>query len=442
MTRPLDETHDARLSSWVAATDQDSIDFPIQNLPFGRVQLPGEERARIGVAIGDCILDLNRAMQEGLFPDLSPSLTEACKSEWLNGVMGHAPEELTHLRLAVSRRLRTGASDTASVEKCLVQRKTARLLLPSDVRNYSDFFTSIHHARNAAAINTPGGSLTANFHHLPLAYHGRCSTLSVSGTDFHRPFGQFKTTKQSSPGFGPSQALDFECELGIYVGQRTALGERVALKDAHRHIFGFCILNDWSARDVQAWETVPLGPFLGKNFITSLSPWVITLDAMAPFRIPATAREEDAPPLLPYLYEEEDRATGGLDVRFEVSIRSKLMRQESRPAFVISRPRFRDHYWTIFQMLTHQTANGCAILPGDVLGSGTVSGPIDSELGCIKEYTLGGQRPFTLPSGEIRTYLEDGDELCLSATCSRPGFASIGFGKCIGTVLPARDSVQ
>jgi fumarylacetoacetase len=353
--------------------------------------------------------------------------------------MNHSHDELTRLRIEVSRRLRVDEPDKAAVQRCLVQRRSADMLLPSDVRNYSDFFTSIHHASNAAAINNPGGSLSANFQHIPLAYHGRCSTLSVSGTNFHRPLGQSRLPQQPAPHFGPSQALDFECELGIYVGQGTAFGDRIRLGEADNHIFGFSILNDWSARDIQAWESVPVGPFLGKNFITSLSPWVITLDAMTPFRHAATDRTKDAPELLPYLYDEADRTHGGLDIQFEISIRSLLMRKQNLPAYIFSRPKFKDHYWTVFQMLTHQTVNGCTVIPGDVLGSGTVSGPTQDELGCIKEFTLGGRRPFELPSGESRTYLEDGDELILGASCSREGFASIGFGQCVGTILPARN---
>jgi fumarylacetoacetase len=348
-------------------------------------------------------------------------------------------ESASALRLNLSRLLREESSARGMLKTCLSPRSEVQMLKPVDVRNYSDFFTSVHHARNSGKLKRPDNPLFANFHTLPVAYHGRASTLVVSGTEFARPMGQFLPEGASQPVFKPSEAVDFECELGVYVGKGNALGQRIKLEDAPDHIFGFSILNDWSARDIQSWESAPLGPFLAKSFISTLSPWVVTLEALAPFRIPAATREAQAPELLSHLHDPKDRAKGGLSLEFEVRLLTPAMRAAGEPAALISRPHFKDQYWTAFQMLTHQASNGCTVETGDLLGSGTISGPNSAELGCLMELTIGGKRKIVLPNGESRGYLEDADELIISARATAPGFVSIGFGQSVGKVLSAQN---
>lgn len=432
----LNETHDPRLTSWVPATLPDAADFPIQNLPFGRFQLAGAQSAAVGIAIHDAVLDLTGAARAGLLSaDLAAAVTR-CQDGWLNALMALPPVLLSQLRLELSRLLRSGSAAEDRLRPLLLPRPGVMMLKPVDVRNFSDFFTSVHHARNAGKLKRPDNPLFANFHTLPVAYHGRASTVCVSGTDFIRPHGQHLPAGATDPVYGPSMAVDYECELGVYVGRGTALGERPALADAGDHIFGLSLLNDWSARDIQGWEAAPLGPFLAKSFLTSVSPWIVTLEALAPFRIAAAPREAGAPALLPHLDHAEDRARGGLAIDLDISLSSAAMRDAGLAPVSLSKPKFRDQYWTIFQMLTHQGSNGCRIETGDLIGTGTISGPREDELGCLLEATLGGKTAFALPGGETRRYLEDGDEVILSARCSKPGHVGIGFGSCAGRVLP------
>lgn len=431
------ETHDPGLRTWVPATAQDAEDFPIQNLPFGRFVAAGGGSPAPCVAIGDAVLDLGAAVTVGALKGNAADAVRACADGWLNGLMALPAADASRLRLDLSRLLRANERVDDSLRSCLHPRRQVTLLKPVDVRNYADFFTSIHHARNSGRLKRPDNPLLPNFHSLPVAYHGRASTLVVSGTSFARPWGQYLAAGAAQPVFAPSAAIDFECELGIYVGRGNALGQRIPLEEAGHHVFGFSLLNDWSARDVQQWESAPLGPFLAKSFLSTLSPWVVTLEAMAPFRIPAAAREADAPRLLPHLSNPADRAAGGLAIDLEVRLLTQAMRQAGMPPVAVSRPRFKDQYWTPFQMLTHQTSNGCKVEPGDLLGSGTISGADAQALGCLMEMTLGGSQPITLANGERRSYLADGDEVRMSARCAADGYVPIGFGPCSGTLLPA-----
>jgi fumarylacetoacetase len=436
MSSLINETHDPELRSWVSSHLDDSWSFPVQNLPFGRFSTQEETEPRIGVAIGDFVLDLREmGWRRLLDPQISAAIS-ACNNGWLNGLMSQDPLLLGQLRLALSRMLR-GDAVNDTVAPCLVHRVNAFLHLPVDVRNFSDFFTSINHAKNSGALKRPDNPLLPNFHSLPVAYHGRASTIALDETPVLRPSGQFLLSGDIHPSFGPTRSLDMECELASYVGKGNELGRPISLTEAPQNLFGFSLLNDWSARDIQAWESAPLGPFLAKSFQSTVSPWVVTLEALAPFRSPAAPRSAEAPPILPHLHDPDDRARGGLDIRFEVSMLSDQMRKRGMPPHLISRPHFRDQYWTVFQMLAHQTSNGCKVVPGDLLGSGTVSGEAATELGCLLEITSGGKVPLLLPTGEHRRYLEDGDELTITASCHREGFTSIGFGCCRGAVRPA-----
>jgi fumarylacetoacetase len=431
----LNETHARDLLSWVESANDIGCDFPIQNLPFGVCQGSSGEVSRVVVAIGDQVLDMAQALTAGLFEGLAAEAAQACRSTGLNDLMALGPVHQSALRLQLSRLLRSGSQHSATVKHCLSPMAQAHMLLPAHIGDFSDFFTSIHHATNSGRLARPDNPLMPNFKHIPVAYHSRASSIVVSGTPCPRPMGQTKPTGASRPVFGPTRSLDFECEIGFYVGQGTKIGESIPLNKTHEHIFGLSLLNDWSARDMQAWESQPLGPFLAKSFMTSISPWIITLEALAPFRMPAAARGVDDPDLLPYLNEQSDRAHGGLALNLEISLQSQAMKKQGSAPYVISRPKFQDQYWTLFQMLAHQTSNGCNMLPGDLIGSGTVSGPREGELGCLKEMTADGKIGITLPSGETRTYLEAGDEVVFRGRCEREGYASIGFGQCSGIVM-------
>lgn len=436
MRPAVNDSHDPNLTSWVPKTAPDSADFPVQNLPYGRFLSATSSKPAIGVAIGDAVLDLGAAVSRRLLSGTSAEAVQACTDGWLNGLMNLPSDQLSRLRLDISHLLSGGGRSHDMVRACLHPRSEITALKPVDIRNYSDFFTSIHHARNTGQIKRPDNPLLPNFHSLPVAYHGRASTISISGTDFARPWGQYVPTGSATPVYEPTQGLDFECELGIYVGRGNRPGQRIPLREADAHVFGFSLLNDWSARDIQQWEAMPLGPFLAKSFLSTVSPWIVTSEALAPFRIPAAARAPGSPELLPHLSDECDRIFGGLDIEFEVRLLTNGMRDSGLVPSVISRPKFKDQYWTPFQMLAHHTSNGCALETGDLIGSGTVSGPTTEELGCLLEITTGGRTAICLPNGEKRLYLQDGDEVTISARCQNPEFASIGFGQCTGTVTP------
>ena len=431
----LDETHEPGLKSWVDEANSPASDFPIQNLPFGVFRTSGRDDAgRVGVAIGDRIVDLSLLATRGMLQGKAARAVEACRGGTLNGLFVLGREYWSALRLDLSRLLREGAPRQGDIAASLMPMDEAEMLMPARIGDFTDFYTSIHHATNAGKLFRPDAPLLPNFQSIPIGYHGRASSVMVSGTPCRRPSGQMKP-KDGPVAFGPSKRLDFELELGCYIGPGNALGEAVPLAQAERHIFGVSLVNDWSARDIQAWEYQPLGPFLGKSFLTTVTPWVVTLEALAPFRI-AAARPSTDPALLPYLLDDEDRKAGGLAITMEVQLRSARMREQDKPPVTLARAPFASQYWTLFQMLAHHTSNGCNLLPGDLIATGTVSGPDEGQQGCLLEFSHGGARPFEL-DGEKRSFLEDGDEVVFRASAARPGATRIGFGECRGIVVPA-----
>jgi len=432
--RVLDKTHDPELRSWVEGTEP-GTDFPIQNLPFGRYRSKSHNSARVGVAIGDSVLDLHDLAASGILGEVVEDALLTCAASDLKDLMALPPEIIREVRGKLSSALEKGSAARVKAEPCLVPRSDVTLLLPTTPGNYTDFFASIHHAQNAGRIRRPENPLLPNFHHIPVAYHGRASTIRVSGNDLRRPFGQVLKGEAALPVLEKTDKLDFECELAVWIGRGNEPGDPIALASASEHVFGLGLLNDWSARDIQTWETQPLGPFLSKNFLTTVSPWIVTMDALAPFRVPTAARAESVPRLLPYLDCESNNANGGLDIRLSVQILTQKMRAAGERPVVISRPQFKHHYWTIFQMVAHHTINGCELLEGDILGTGTISGPSRSELGCMLELNLCGKERLPLPNGESRMWLEDGDEIILGAHCEKDGYVAIGFGEARATVL-------
>jgi fumarylacetoacetase len=437
----VDATHDPSLRSWVESANQVG-DFPIQNLPFGVFCRRGEQGpGRVGFAIGDMILDVTACRDEGLFRGLAERASESCAAPALNGLMRLGTEPRTELRRQVSALLSTDSpayqSDRRLGERVLVARSEAELLLPAEIGDYTDFYASVHHATNVGSMFRPDQPLLPNYKWVPIGYHGRASSIVPSGTPVVRPSGQSKAPEAESPGFGPSRSLDYEMELGLFVGPGNRRGEPVTLARAEEQIFGFCLVNDWSARDVQAWEYQPLGPFLAKNFATTISPWVVTLDALEPFRAPAFARPAGDPKPLPYLDSPRNAESGAIAVTVEVFLSSARMREQRMDPVRLSRGSAADLYWTPAQLVTHHTSNGCNLRPGDLLASGTVSGPTKESRGCLLELTWRGAEPLTLPSGETRKFLEDGDEVLMRGYCEREGAVRIGFGECRGTVTPA-----
>jgi fumarylacetoacetase len=433
MPNRLNETHDAARRSFVESANAPDCDFPIQNLPFG-VFRPGPGLpARVGVAIGDQILDVAAAASS--LDGLAAEAARACAAPYLNDLMSLGPQAWSTLRLALSRGLGAGHGDDRLGEH-LTPMAAAQLTLPVAIGDFTDFFASIFHATNAGRMFRLDNPLMPNYKYVPVAYHSRASSIIVSGTAFRRPRGQRKGPNDTVPSYGPSRNLDFELELGMYVGMSSELGDPVPIGKAAKHIFGFCLLNDWSARDVQAWESQPLGPFLGKNFATTVSPWVVTAEALAPFRTAAFARPPGDPAPLPHLEDADDRADGGLEITLEAFIATEAMRRAGTPPLRVSQTSFAQMYWTVAQMLAHHTSNGCNLRVGDLFGSGTVSGPEKSSWGSLLELTARGRDPIVLPGGEQRGFIEDGDEIIFRGYCAKEGFARIGFGECRGVVLP------
>ncbi|MGQ9898427.1 MAG: fumarylacetoacetase [Acidobacteriota bacterium] len=435
-----DFTHDARRQSWVPSANVAGADFPLQNLPLGCFSDSSQLARRLGMAIGDQVLDLTR-----LAATLSPAETgtaadffAACATGEMAAVCALPPERITAGRHWLSNALWDGAADApiyrARLSPWLLPTSAVSLERPLEFKNYTDFYASVFHATNVGAMFRPDQPLLPNYKYIPIGYHGRASSVVVSGTSIRRPQGQTRPNPEAPPVFGPSRWLDYELEVGVIVGMGNRLGEPIPIAGAGEHIFGLCLLNDWSARDIQAWEYQPLGPFLSKSFATSVSPWVVTRDALAPFRCPAMARPDGDPAPLDYLWDESDQSAGAFDVTLEVYLTTSQVREQGLPPVRLSQSQLRDLYWTPAQMIAHHTSNGCDLQPGDLLGSGTVSGPAKDTRGCLLELTWRGSEPLVLPSGETRRFLEDGDEVILRGFCRREGFRSIGFGECRGRI--------
>ena len=433
MPAALNETHDPARRSFVDSANAPGCDFPIQNLPLCVFCPAGEKAGRIGVAIGDQILDITASAS--LLGETAEAMQWA-NAPYLNHLMALGPDAWSKLRLALSRGLSVEHGDKR-LQQYLSPMANAKLRKPVAVCDFTDFFASIFHATNAGRMFRPDNPLMPNYKYVPVAYHSRASSVIPSGTAFKRPRGQRKGPNDTEPSYGPSRALDFELELGCYIGTPSELGEPVPVGNASEHIFGFCLLNDWSARDVQGWEYQPLGPFLGKNFATTVSPWVVTAEALAPFRTHAYKRPQGDPAPLPYLFDADDQAHGGLDITLEAYLSTEAMRRAGTAPVRITQTSFALMYWTVAQMIAHHTSNGCNVTIGDLIGSGTVSGPEKSSWGSLLELTARGREPLALPGGEKRGFIEDGDEIIFRGYCAKDGFARIGFGECHGRVLPA-----
>ncbi len=432
MTRPaIDETHDPSRMSWVESANGHAC-FPIQNLPLGVFSVAGDT-PRGGIAIGDSILDLNALAASQLLQGQVQLVAEAAAGPHLNALLEMGALGRVALRTAVSDLL-SNPGQSARVKPMLVAASAATMHLAARIGDYTDFYVGIHHATNIGSLFRPDNPLLPNYKHVPIGYHGRASSVRPSGTPVQRPSGQRKAPNAEVPIFGPTQKLDYELELGVWVGPGNALGQPIPIGEAGEHIAGLCLLNDWSARDFQAWEYQPLGPFLAKNFLTTISPWIVTAEALAPFRIPQPARPAGDPHPLPYLWDEDDQAHGALGLTLEVGLRSKAMADAGMQVHRIGRGPASNMYWTIAQMVAHHTCNGCNLQAGDLLGTGTISASTSDGLGSLMEITRNASAPIELPTGEKRAFLEGGDELTLTATCEADGFVSIGFGECTGVV--------
>ncbi|HEX3235461.1 MAG TPA: fumarylacetoacetase [Gemmatimonadales bacterium] len=434
----MDETHDPARTSWLPSA-QGSTDFPIQNLPFGVFRRRDEdEPARVGVAIGDCILDITACHDEGRFRGAAERAAEVCAADSLNPLMARGRAPRVALRRQVSALLSADSpaykATPRLADRLLVPMAEAELLLPATIGDYTDFYASIHHATNVGSMFRPDNPLLPNYKWVPIGYHGRSSSIVPSGTPVRRPAGQRKDPASETPEFGPARQLDYEMELGCFVSVGNPMGEPVPVAEAEEHLFGFCLVNDWSARDIQSWEYQPLGPFLGKNFATTISPWLVTVEALEPFRVPAASRPPGDPTPLAYLLDAADQECGGVDVIVEVYLASARMRAERMAPVRLSRSRAEDLYWTPAQMLTHHTSGGCNLRSGDLFASGTISGPEKEARGSLLEVAWCGAEPVGLPTGETRKFLEDGDEVIMRGYSERAGAARIGFGECRGVV--------
>ena len=426
-----DETHDPARTSWVDSANGHA-DFPIQNLPLG-LFAPADRPERVGAAIGDKILDLKACADAGLF---DPLVVQACQQPGANALLGLPVGRKRALRRRISELLSDPAYRNI-VDNKLFRAGDCELLVPARIGDYTDFYVGIHHANNVGRQFRPDNPLLPNYKYVPIGYHGRASSVRPSDVGVRRPYGQRKAPDADAPVFEPTARLDYELELGVWIGAGNALGRPLSIAEACHHVAGFCLLNDWSARDVQAWEYQPLGPFLAKNFHTTISPWIVTADAMAPFRTSQPPRPDGDPAPLPYLRDDNDQRHGALDLTLEVLLQTRRMRMQGAAPFRLSSGPATSMYWTVHQMVAHHASNGCNLSPGDLLGTGTISAPERSGFGSLLEISEGGVRPLTLPNGETRTFLEDGDELILKAQASAAGYISIGFGECRAIVLPA-----
>jgi fumarylacetoacetase len=424
--------------SWVASANDPGTDFPLQNLPFGVFRHGG--RDRIGVAIGDRILDLDACAQSGLLSVLPAETRAACSANRLNSFMALGAAAWSAMRRQLTALLsaeQAGSETKNRVERLLVPMRDASMQLPAVIGDYTDFYASIHHATRVGKLFRPDNPLLPNYKYVPIGYHGRASSIVVSGTEIRRPCGQIKP-EGAEPIFASSRRLDYELEVGIFVGPANSLGQPIPIAEAEHHVFGQCLVNDWSARDIQSWEYQPLGPFLAKDFATTISPWIVPLEALAPYRVPAFKRPEGDPVPLPYLRSPStDR--DGIDLTLEVYLESARMRQAGVAPVMLSRGNLRDLYWSIGQLVSHHASNGCNLQAGDLLATGTISGPGAGSEGCLLEMQHNPQ-PIQLPGGETRSFLEDGDQVTFRAFASREGLPRIGFGQCTGTVIGAADA--
>ncbi len=431
MSRDLDDTHDPDLESFLASAQKSA--FPIQNLPFGVFRRAGTDEAFRGcVAIGDQVVDLLAVQASGGLGSADDALALTV-GETLNPFMDAGSEASGALRRALVSALRKGSTREEQLRGCLVAMSAAEFALPARVGDYTDFYTSVHHATNIGRLFRPDNPLLPNYKWIPIGYHGRSSSVIVSGAPIPRPRGQ-KRPSDGAPPFGLSSRLDYELELGVYIGRGNALGTPIGIGDAEDHAFGVSLLNDWSARDIQAWEYQPLGPFLGKNFATSVSPFIVTMEALAPFRS-GFSRNADDPQPLAYLTSNENSSAGALDISLEVELTTTRSRAEGSAPFSLGKSSYGHAYWTLAQMITHHTVNGCNLRAGDLLGTGTLSGPDAGSEGALIELTKSGREPITLPNGETRSFLEDGDEVILRGHCEREGFARIGLGEVRGRIV-------
>jgi fumarylacetoacetase len=428
-------------ASWVVSANDPEGGYPLDNLPYC-VFAPNGGSPRLGVRIGALILDLEHISRSGMLEGLPEQIAAACESHTLNKLMACDPEALKALRGRLKALLDAGA-DKATQEAAataLSPVEQATFFKPVEPANFTDFYASIDHATNVGRLFRPDQPLLPNYKFLPIGYHGRASSIVASGTPVRRPRGQTKPVFAGIPEFGPAHSLDYEVEIGLYIGQGNALGEPVPVSQAVKRIFGLTLVNDWSARDIQSWEYQPLGPFLAKSFATSVSPWVVPMAALEPYRCPATLRTSGDPDPLDYLWDATDQYTGAIDVTVEAYLLTEAMRTAGAEPHRLSRGNLRDLYWTPAQLIAHHTSNGCNLLPGDLVATGTISGSQEDSAGCLLELAHGGGKPVLFPNGEKRTALEDGDEVILSGFCRREGYPRIAFGECRGTVLPALEA--
>lgn len=430
------ETHNPELTSWVASANKPDTDFPIQNLPFAIFSCTKSPSPRGGVAIGNQILDLLALSKLDLIEGEAKTALEAAKKNTLNHFMAMEPKFWSALRLALSQCLRKDYSKQSKLESCLVAQTDAQYYLPATIGDYTDFYTSIYHATAVGKQFRPDNPLLPNYKWVPIGYHGRASSIAISGQAFPRPCGQLKSPDDDAPTYGPCKRLDYECEMGIFIGGGNKLGQAIPISHAENHIFGLCLLNDWSARDIQAWEYQPLGPFLAKSFATTLSPWIVTNEALAPFRTPLH-RPPDCPEPLPYLSSNPNKQFGSFDIELEVLLETEQSLANNYQAMHLSQSNFKHSIWTAAQMVTHHTVNGCNLKPGDLFGSGTQSGPTPKEAGSLLELSAGGKQAIQLANGESRTFLQDGDEVIMRGWCDLPNAKRIGFGEVRGKVLPS-----
>ena len=438
----LDFTHDPGRKSWVESANDPATEFPIQNLPFG-VYCVGSGAAKIGVAIGDQILDLGAAAENGFISDTTAAA--AAKESALNDIMSLNKQQRIQIRHDVSNLLASD-SDVDQSRVTLDAQSEATMLMPCQIRDYTDFYASVYHATNVGSMFRPNNPLLPNYKHIPIGYHGRASSVVISGTDVRRPVGQKAPAEEGgNPTRSPAALLDYEFEVGFFVAQGNELGSSISIEQAEDHIFGMVIVNDWSARDLQKWEYQPLGPFLAKSFATSISAWVVTMEALAPFRCAEFSRPDGDPTPLEYLTTDQNQKLGGVNIQLEAFLATAKMRDQSLEPHPLSKTAFTNMYWTIAQMLTHHSSNGCNMQPGDLLASGTVSGPSKDQRGCLLELTWNGdldkpvpgtdRTPIKLASEEERKFLGDGDEVTMKAYCESDEHRRIGFGSCTGTVL-------